>query len=258
MKTFAIVNRKGGVGKTTTAIELSYILATHYSKRVLLIDADSQANATGVLLPQSDFLGDGLAAILQGDEPYYENVIFKTDIPNLDLLPAGESLDKLDLACTVGAVKVDTLALMELCEVLAEDDAYDVVVIDCPPYYSVSCLNAILASNRIIIPTDTAAWSAVGMNRLVDQIDDLRKLDESLEIAGALVTQWRRSDTAQGAERYLRENGPVRVFETVIRRTDKVPESGWARQSLQQWSPFSSASRDYRAWVAELVEKEGL
>lgn len=258
MKTFAIVNRKGGVGKTTTAIELSYILATHYGKRVLFIDADSQANATGVLLPEHEFQGAGLTAVLRGEEPYYENLILNTDISKLDLLPAGESLDRLDLACTVGEEPPRFSALQELCGVLEEDDAYDVVVIDCPPYYSVSCINAILACNRVIIPTDTAAWSAMGMARLVEQIDDLRKLSPFLVISGALVTQWRNSHVAGGAVLYLQEKGPVPVFDTVIRRTEKVPESGWARQSVQQWSPFSSASRDYRAWVAELVEKEGL
>lgn len=260
MKTFAIVNRKGGVGKTTTAIELSYILATQYGRRVLLIDADSQANATGVLRPVGELLGDldCLAAVLRGAEPYCENVIFTTDVPRLLLLPAGEDLDRLDMDCTVGRETPNFTALREFCSVLAEDDAYDVVVIDCPPYYSVSCINAILACGSVIIPTDCSVWSAVGMGRLVDQIDDLRKLSPDLHVAGALVTQWRRYDSVREAETYMRDHGPVPVFDTVIRRTDKVPESGWARQSVQQWSPFSSASRDYRAWVAELVEKEGL
>lgn len=259
MKTFSVVNRKGGTGKTTTAIELSYILATHYHKRVLLIDADSQANATAVLLPASEsYCGDGLVAVLQGIEPHYENAILTTDIPGLDIIPSGEELDSLDMACTMGEETPDFGALDELCVALAEDDAYDVVVIDCPPYYSISCINAIAASDRIIIPSDVTAWSAAGMRRLVAQIDDVRKVNHDVSVSGCLVTQWRRSDVAQDASQYLRERGPVPVFDTVIRRTDKVPESGWARQSVQQWSPFSAASRDYRAWVAELVEKEGL
>lgn len=256
MRTYAIVNRKGGVGKTTTAIELAYTLATSYGQRVLLCDADSQRNATSILSVGETT--DGMASVLMGDEPFCENLIQSTDVPGLDLLPAGKGLKDIDLACLLGDVPNDFFALREFILVLDEDDAYDAVVIDCPPYYSLSCVNAVCACDGVIIPTGTDAYSATGMDELVEEIDSLRKFCPNVRILGALVTKWRKSAVVEDAVNLLRENGPVPVFKTVIRRTDKVEESSWARQATQQWSPFSSASRDYRAFAAELLRKEGL
>lgn len=256
MRTYAIVNRKGGVGKTTTAIELAYILATSCGQRVLLCDADSQGNATDML--RSGAISDGMAAVLDGSEAFYECLISKTDVPNLNLLPAGVGLATLDMNCLMGKQRPDFFALREFIQTLEEDDAYDVVIIDCPPYYSLSSLNAIAASTGIIIPTGTDAYSATGMEELMEQLEFIRQeVHPGLRVLGALVTKWHKADSVEDAVNHLRENAPVPVFRTVIRRTDKVEESSWARQSTQQWSPFSSASRDYRAFVAELVKKEG-
>ena len=100
--------------------------------------------------------------------------------------------------------------------------------------------------------------SATGVADLVDQIDSLRYIRPDIRVAGVLVNQWHRSPVVEDAASYLREDGRVPVYDTVIRRTDKVPESSWARMAVQQWSPFCSAARDYRAWVAELAAKEGI
>ena len=255
MRTFAIVNRKGGVGKTTTAVNLAYILATNCKLRVLLVDADSQGNASGILRGHNE---SGLAAVLRGEEPFYENVIDRTEVPGLDLLPASGELGDLDLECITGAVRPRFDALSELVACLEEDDVYDAVVIDCPPYFSVSCLNAITAAGRLIIPTDTDAYSAVGMAGLVRQIESIRKACPGVRVSGCLVTKWHRADVVADAVNYLRETAPVHVFHTVIRRTDKVTESTWAGEAAAQWSPFCAASRDYRAWVAELMAWEGM
>lgn len=257
MKTFAIVNRKGGVGKTATSINLAYILATSCNKRVLLIDADSQTNLTrqcGINVEPDD----GLIAVLRGMADYYPDVIYHTDVPGLDIIPATEDIGDIDLECIMGGGAADLHCLQGLREAIEEDDAYDVAVIDCPPYFSASCLNAIAASDRIIIPTETDAFSAVGMAGLVRQLDNIRKACPDVSVAGCLVTKWHRADIVEDAVDYLRQEGPVHVFDTVIRRTDKVQESTWAGQAAAQWSPFCAASRDYRAFVAELMEREGM
>lgn len=252
MKVLAIVNQKGGVGKTTTAVNLAYILATSYKKRVLLIDADRQGNATSICPNPSG----GLASVLEGTKPYYENLIDKTDIEGLDMLTASEELDDLDLDRTVS---VNYYALRDLMAVLVEDDAYDVVVIDCPPYFSVSCMNAIAAADRIIIPADTSAYSVEGMESLVRQIERIRSVIPSMSVSGVLVTGVRRSDVDEDALTIMRETSPVPVFQTFIRRSDdKVRESSWAGRAACDWSPWCNASRDYRKWVAELVKKEGI
>ena len=149
-------------------------------------------------------------------------------------------------------------ALRDLRDAAMEEDAYDVIVIDCPPNFSAACVSAISAANSIIIPALPDAFSAAGMDSLTRQIDGVRQIHPDVRVAGCLVNQWHRADVVVDATAYLRENALVPVFDTVIRRTDKVVESTWAREPVQTWSPFSSAARDYRAWVRELAAKEGL
>lgn len=256
MKTLAIVNRKGGVGKTTTAVNLAYVLATGCRLRVLLVDADGQANATQILLPRGEYAG--LGALLRGYACCYADLVEHTDVEGLDVLPASEDLWALDLEAAGGDRGRCYRAIRDMREALEEDDAYDVMVLDCPPNLGASCVSAILASDGIIIPVLSDACSATGVGDLVDQIASLHSLRPDLRVSGVLVNQWHRSPVVEDSVGYLREEGRVPVYDTVIRRTDKVPESSWARMAVQAWSPFCSAARDYRAWVAELTAKEGI
>ena len=114
MRTFAIVNRKGGVGKTTTAINLAYVLATSCRMRVLLVDADGQANATQILLPSGAY--DGLGSLLRGYAAGVEDLLIPTDVEGLDVLPASDDLWALDLEKNKAALRYS--ALMQLREVL--------------------------------------------------------------------------------------------------------------------------------------------
>lgn len=259
MRTFAILNMKGGVGKTTTAINLAYLLATEYQRRVLLIDADPQANATHALL-RSGSEWAGLAGLLGGYATVYDEVVVSSGVPNLDVIPASEELWGIDLMEHDGEVSFQSAssALRDLRDNAMEDDAYDMIVIDCPPSFSTACIAAINAANSIIIPVLPDAFSATGMAGLVYQIDGVRKIHPDVRVAGCLVNQWHNADVVVDATAHLRAESPVPVFDTVIRRTDKVLEATWAREPVQTWSPFSSAARDYRTWVKELVQKEGL
>lgn len=254
MRTFAIVNRKGGVGKTTTAVELAFILATSCRMRVLLVDADGQANATQILLPSGEY--DGLGALMRGYAAGVEDLLIPTDVEGLDVLPASADLWALDLEADKGAHTYS--AVMNMRDALEEGEAYDVMVVDCPPNLSAACVSAILASDAVIIPVLSDACSAVGVADLVDQIESLEYICPGIRVAGVLVNQWHRAPVVEDSVAYLREDGRVPVYDTVIRRTDKVPESSWARMSVQRWSPWCSAARDYRAWAAELLEKEGI
>ncbi len=256
MRTFAIVNRKGGVGKTTTAVNLAYVLATSCRKRVLLIDADGQANATQILLPRKEY--DGLGALLRGLAICYDELTVHTDVEGLDVLPASEDLWALDLEAAGGNRSRVYRAIRDMREAIEEDNTYDVMIIDCPPNLSVACVSAILASDAIIIPVLSDACSATGVGDLIEQIDSLRDIKPEIRVAGVLVNQWHKSPVVEDSVNFLREDGRVPVYDTVIRRTDKVPESSWSRMAVQQWSPWCSAARDYRAWVAELLAKEGI
>ena len=202
----------------------------------------------------------GLAGLLGGYATVYDEVVVSSGIPNLDVIPASEELWGIDLQEHTGdgPLHGTANALRDLRDNAMEDDAYDVIVIDCPPNFSSACISAINAANSIIIPVLPDAFSADGMDSLVYQIDGVRKIHPDVRVAGCLVNQWHKADVVVDATAHLRAESPVPVFDTVIRRTDKVLEATWAREPVQTWSPFSSAARDYRAWVKELVEKEGL
>lgn len=258
MRTIAIVNRKGGSGKTTTTIELAHILATICRKRVLVADLDSQANATSTLLGRA-VMGGGAAEVLRNHLVHYPNVIEQTDVPGLDILPATEDLAAVDMECMLGKLTPNFHRLQGLVCDIAADDAYDVILMDCPPNYSLSCINAIVACDYVLITTTLDFYSTVGMKGLLAQIRDLRTICPQVKVAGALVSRYRDNDVSQDALAYIREEFPVRVFRTVIRRSDeKMEECTWCGQSAQQWSPFCNCAKDYRALVKELIELEVL
>ena len=257
MRTFAIVNRKGGVGKTTTAAAMAVRLATTYKQRVLFLDADSQGDATSLML--DNWAGMcGVAEILLGEiRDNYRAAIHHTHTEGLDIIPATEALADYELEVTLGRRRGAFHALQTMVECLAGEDLYDVFIIDCPPYYSVSCLSALAACNKVIIPADLSGFSVDGMYGLVKQIENIRSTRPDMQVAGVLLTQWHNCRIAETSEETMRELEMVPVFETKIRRTDKAIESSWAGEPLGKWSPRCSASKDYDKWVAELIEKEG-
>lgn len=257
MKTIAFVNKKGGVGKTRSAVEVAYILATIYQRRVLLVDMDGQANATNVIL--GPYQGNGVADLMDGIASCYDEVIERTEIPNLDIIPASEALDNLDLAYMIGDMRPSFRALRDARDAMEEDDVYDVMIIDCPPHYSAGCINAIAAADSIVIPATTDAFAATGMDGLIAQIDNVRKICPTVRVAGCLVTRYSNDAVDQDAVAYLREECPIPVFRTVIREsTEKVKGSSWAGVTAQEWSTWCNTSKDYRAFSAELVRKEGI
>ena len=163
MKTIAIVNLKGGVGKTVTAVNVAAILATEYGQRVLLIDADPQANATQSLLPPGEY--NTLAGLLTIPDAYYDDLLYHSSIRGLDALPADDELRNLDVDLLQGE-RPNLRAIRDLRDAVAEADAYDCIVIDCPPALSPACAAAIAASTDVVIPIKVDAYSVRGMNEL--------------------------------------------------------------------------------------------
>ena len=257
MRVIAIINLKGGVGKTTTAVNMAAILAGA-GKRVLLIDADPQANATQYLLPsEQDY--NSLSAILEGlaDDPY--DFIYETGIPGLDIVPASIDLIDADIASVKSGSGFKFMD--DFLQALREDgqadmiDAYDFAVIDCPPSFTAASVAAIYAATDVVIPVKIDAFSVRGMAQLLAQIKSVQRIQPRVKVAGVLVTMWHNTPSVTQGETILRESG-VPMFETVIRRSDKVDEAGMMGQTLNEYSARSSAGKDYRAWVAEYLEVE--
>ena len=133
-------------------------------------------------------------------------------------------------------------------------DAFDFVLIDCPPSFTASSVAAIYAADDIIIPTEADLFSITGLTTLVKQVESVRRFKPNIRVAGALITKWHNTAACIQGECALRGSA-VPVFRQTIRRSDKVTESIFAGQALQAYSPQSAAGRDYRAFVAEYLEE---
>lgn len=248
MKAISIVNLKGGVGKTVTAVNLAGILAADYDKRVLLVDSDPQGDASQYLGVVPD--ATSAADLFDGSSVPAEDVIDHTIYRNLDIIPADMALASIDLDAELDRRRaVQTYTALR--EALSEQDKYDYIIFDCPPSFSLPCISAIAASDTVVVPIKPGAFEASGMQLLADQIAGVQ--GRRRDVRG-LLTIWHNADTTRQVESWLREHSPITLFGCKIRRTDKVTESIYAAQPVTQWSPTSAATRDYRAWVEELLE----
>ena len=250
MKTYAIMNVKGGVGKTVTAVNLAQILAGEHHKRVLLIDADAQGDASYLLTP--DYAdGSGLYGCLVLGGPY-EDCVNQTRYRDLDIITGGSDLFYVSME----SAERMTGAMSDLIDNLRTDGEYDYVIIDCPPSFSAPSVAAIANSDRVIIPVKLDALGIRGCRFLTDQIEAMHDYNPGMALPMVLVTMWHNVEVCRDAMDLLRENG-FSVYQTMVRRTDKVDEATFYGQAMQEYSPWSAAGRDYRDFVQELLYREG-
>lgn len=252
MKTLAIMNNKGGVGKTVTAINLADILAHDFHQRVVLVDCDGQANLTGFYLPGIEVDTATTADVLTGDceQVWSDNLLPLGE--RLELLPSSSGLYDLDLAAIKDGVGAPE-RLRDFVEAAREDGDADWMIFDCPPGYTVSSVAALLAANEVMIPVTADKFSIDGVHAVAAQAVNLTAAHPGLTVR-ALMTQTRTSDVVTEAEKALSAMH-VQAYRTKIRRTDKVPESTLSLAPLRVYSPGSSACRDYRALAGELMEE---
>lgn len=253
MKTIAIMNNKGGVGKTVTAINLADILVRDYHKRVVLADCDGQMNLTRFFLPEFDpEFGCTVADVLDKTcEPYWREDL-EPVASHLELLPGSPALYDLDLAALQQGLG-NTQALRDFRDAIAEDGEVNYFILDCPPGYTLASVSALMAADEVVVPVGIDGFSFWGMMDMKAQLESLQRA--APKIAGALILQWRNSEVTRQGEELLRQMD-LPVFQTVIRRTDKVPESTFDRTPIVRYSPGSAAAQDYRKWVKEYLGGE--
>lgn len=260
MRTIAIMNNKGGVGKTVTAVNLADILVRQHNKRVLLIDCDGQCNATRFFWADKPEDAPTLAEVLTGQaEPVWSDNTYPV-MAGLQLLPATDALYTLDIKAVMGGAEDPPIApriraLRDFVRAAEEDGEIDVAIMDCPPGFNTSSCAALLAADEVIVPAVLDGFSFDGIDRLQRQLWMIRHVNRAARIGGILITQWHRCEHVEQAEALMRRR-KLPVYRTVIRRTDKVPESTFAREPLPVYSPTSAAGRDYAAWVEELLGEE--
>lgn len=250
------MNLKGGVGKTVTALNLADILR-RAGKRVVLVDCDGQASLTRFCFPSMGAEAEPVtvADVMSGDceAVWSENTLAVDKEGLVQLLPASSALYNLDLA----ALRAGTKRFSPLADFrnAAEEDGVDYMIFDCPPGFTAASMAALAASDEVVIPMLVDGFSAWGVRDMAAQLESLRRAGGNIRVAGVLIVQWHNADVVRQGEALIRSLG-VPVFKTVIRRTDKVPESTWMQQPLDEYSPRSAAAQDYRCWVQEYLGAE--
>jgi chromosome partitioning protein len=251
-KVISIANQKGGVGKTTTSINLGGALA-ELGYRVLCIDMDPQANLTvGLGISLSD-VRVSMSDVLSEDRVGLDEIIRQTEMAGLSVAPATLELasTEVELFTAIGREMV----LRDSLEDWA-DRQYDVVIIDCPPTLGLLTINALVASNRVIIPVQTQYYAIKGLTALIKVINTIKlKLNHDLEILGLLATFFDgRTVLAREMLQNLRELGDHRVFNTMIKNTVKLGEAPLTGKPVTEYATNSAAARAFRELAREVIE----
>ncbi len=251
MKVLTIANLKGGVGKTVTTINASYLLATEHGKKVLLVDNDQQGNCSqffGVYGYDKPSMTDVMKRRVTAEE-----VIQRTEYEGLDIIPANLSLAEAEKAVLMDSVTPQQVRLKEILRQVKED--YDYVLIDNAPSLGMCVINSLATSDYLIIPAKIDKFTFDGIDSLMNQLATVKEyFNPQIELLGTLITSYRRNDTNQQGAEWLKQAEKYKAFDSYIRWTDKMDESTFTAEPVMVHSPRCGAAKDYKAFVAELVK----
>jgi chromosome partitioning protein len=248
----AMCNQKGGVGKTTTTINLGAALA-ELGRRVLLVDFDPQGSLSVGLGVNPHTLEHSIYNLLLSRDTPIDDVIDRTGVPNLDILPSNIDLSAAEVQLVSEVAREQTL-LRVLENVKSR---YDVILIDCAPSLGLLTINALTAADKVIMPLETEFFALRGIALLTDTITKVTdRLNPRLEILGILGTMYdpRTLHSREVLERVVQAFGD-RVFHTVIRRTVKFPETTVAGEPITTYATTSPGATAYRTLAREVLAR---
>ena len=255
MRTIAIFNQKGGVGKTITAATMAHVAAKYHGKRVLLCDCDGQGNLSQYYGVDTEDVPTVLD-VLRGDaEAFYPDVVTAAG-SGVDIIPSDTRLLLADLQAIKDGRR-NLAALEDLRLALVEDDAYDLLILDCPTGLTTASAAALVAADDVIIPIRLDAFSTNGMAVLMMLVAQMRTLNPRLRVAGILPTHYRNTPEEQQAITLLKEKFGLPVFTAPIHMSAAVSESTYSGKQLVDYSPKAWASRGYKLFVAEYLSQMG-
>lgn len=250
MRVYSICNFKGGTGKTITCVNLAANLA-RCGKRVLAIDADPQHNLSDFFC--EDWDGATLTDVLEGTaEPYYPENLADSGYDNLSILCSDMGLLRLDLAAILNGSNEAQRRMADLFAAMAQDDAFDFVLIDCPPSFTAASVAALANSDGLILPTRLDAWSRRGVVEMIEQARSAGRHMSNLNIR-VLLTMVDKSNLARQGEEILRGMDGLNVYDTVIHAGVAAGESTYVRQPLYEYKPRSRVARDYERLTMEVL-----
>jgi len=249
-KVISIANQKGGVGKTTTAVNLSTVLAKK-RKKVLMIDTDPQGNATSGLGIDKNVNFSVYDVIINDVE--IENTVQQTMVKNLEVCPSNINL---------AGAEVELVAMMSREHRLKEKidnqkDKYDYIIIDCPPSLGLITLNAFTASDSVLIPVQCEYYALEGLGQLLNTINLVKKhLNKDLEIEGALLTMFDiRTNLSNQVVKEVNKYFENKVYKTVIPRNVRLSEAPSYGMPISVYDPKSKGAKSYDKFVKEFLKK---
>ncbi|WP_086822672.1 ParA family protein [Allokutzneria sp. NRRL B-24872] len=248
----ALCNQKGGVGKTTSTINLGAALA-EFGRRVLLVDFDPQGALSVGLGIQPHHLDRTIYNVLMERDTTVEETVLRTCVPDMDLLPSNIDLSAAEVQLISEVGREQTLG-RTLRPVL---DNYDYILIDCQPSLGLLTVNALAAAHGVLIPLECEFFSLRGVALLIDTIEKVReRLNPDLEITGILATMYdpRTLHSREVMARVVEAFGEI-VFDTVINRTVRFPETTVAGEPITSWAPRSGGAKAYRALAREVIAR---
>ena len=249
-KVIVVANQKGGVGKTTTAINLSAYLADS-KKKTLLIDCDPQGNASSGIGINKEETDSSVYDILVNDSDILENIV-KTNYKNLDVIPSDVDLAGAEIELV--SIKNREFLLKEKIKNIKKD--YDYIIIDCPPSLGLLTLNAFAAADSVIIPIQCEYYALEGLGSLTKTVSTIKQsINKDIEIEGILLTMFdKRTNLSTVVYDEVKKYFPDKVYNTVIPRNVRLSEAPSFGEAIISYDKFSKGAKSYKALAKEVIK----